>query len=125
MLQASDLLSFFLRPKVAQPLNGNLSMEIENIQESPGLFYAHFHNQNGTACLPANLTCVNLATSTPVQSFRDCLNRPVFLVVDTLWYAFCQDQSVLVYIHGCGVVLLPNKVVHYYLFSLHLIFDFS
>lgn len=124
MPQAKELLSFFLRPKVTRSLNNDISIEIENVQESPGLFYARFHDRNGSDCLPANLSCVNLATSTYVQSVEDRFKRPVFLVVDTSWYAFCQGQSILAYIHGCGVVLLPNEVVRY-LFSWRLIFNFS
>lgn len=125
MLQAPTLLSFFLRPKVTRTLNDNFYVEIEDIKESPGLSYIRFHdNQSGSVLLPRNLLCVNLTTSTLVPNSNDRSNKPAFLAVESSWYAFCQDQTVLAYIHATGAIYLPTEVVDCYSHSL-LTFDFS
>lgn len=121
MLKAPSLLSFFLRPKVTRTLNSDLSIEIENLQESPGLCYIRFYNGKGQVVMPHNLLCIELATSTLVKSLRDRANQPAFLVADMTWHAFCSSDEVFAYVHASGSIFLPTEVVTNVSFSLLLI----
>lgn len=101
-----------------------LSVEIENLPGSPGLSYCRFYDQNDRIFLPQDVMCIDLVTSSEVQNMSDPQGRPAFVLCDASWYAFCNREIVLAYVHSVGAICLPDEVVNYFsLFHLVLLSD--
>lgn len=122
---APNLLCFFQRPNVTRTLDDNLSVEIENLQGSPGISYIRFYNGNDQVFIPRGLLCFDLIASSLVEPARDLDMQPAFILSDASWYAFCNRDTVLAYIHATGAICLPSEVVcSFSLFSSIPISDF-
>src|SRR6202041_1281308 len=61
--------------------------------------------------LPSNVICVNLAQSSEVKPWKHQGSQTSFLLLDSCWHAFCQDQKVLAYVHSSGSICLHTEVV--------------
>jgi len=81
------------------------------MQQSPGLSIIRFYDRNGHIFLPSNVLCVNLAQSLEVKPWKHQGSQTSFLLLDSCWHAFCQDQKVLAYVHSSGSICLPTEVV--------------
>lgn len=122
VLIAPDLLCFFRRPNVTWTLTDNLSVEIKNLQGSPGLSYIRFYNKNGHIFMPKDLQCIDLDAGSIVGHMTDFNNNPAYVLSDASWCALCSKERVLAYIHATGTICLPNEVVWHFFFCLRFIF---
>lgn len=122
---APTLLSFFRRPNITRQLYDNLSVEIENLEGSPGLSYCRFYNENNLVSIPPGLMCIDLVSSSKVRNMKDPQGRPGFLLCDASWYAFCNKEVVLAYIHSTGAICLPTEVVSFFSFFCLVLFSDS
>lgn len=120
---APTLLFVFRRPNITRKLHSNLSVEIENLKGSPGLSYCRFYDANDRVFLPQDLMCIHLANSSEVSDMTDPQTHPAFILCETSWYAFCNKEAVLAYVHSAGSICLPSEVVSYFRFRLALLAD--
>jgi hypothetical protein len=108
---APDMLCLFRRPNITRSLNDHLLVEIENLRGSPGLSYIRFYNKNRHVVIPRGLLCFDLVAACAVEHMMDFNDNPAFILSDTSWYSFCSGGGVLLYVHGAGIICLPNEVV--------------